>query len=105
GRGNVTAGRLFSRETEAGRIAVPLWKIVPAADADDPRWQDRRPWREVLVRADTAALARVTASQLDRPPAAEIGVGNESIGFRSAFDDEKLYWVTEVDPSASGPAE
>ena len=84
---------------------MPLWKIVPAADADDPRWQGRRPWREVLVHADTAAQARLMAADLDRRPGAEVGVGNESIGFRSAFDDEKLYWVTQVDASASGPAE
>mgnify|MGYP003146333748 CR=1 FL=1 len=84
---------------------MPLWKIVPAASLDDPRWLDRRPWREVLVRAQTASMARLTASGLDRPPEADIGVGNETDGFASAFDDEKLYWVTEVDASASGPAE
>lgn len=86
---------------------MPLWKIAPAADPDDPRWLDRTPWPEVLVRAETAAQARLVASGLDRPHerARAIGVGNESVGFASAFDDEKLYWVTEVDASASGPAE
>ena len=84
---------------------MPLWKIAPAATLDDPRWLDRRPWGEVLVRAESAAMARLIASGLDRPPTAGTGVGNETDGFVSAFDDEKLYWVTEVDASASGPAE
>ena len=84
---------------------MPLWKIVPAADLDDPRWLDRRPWLEVMVRAESAAMARVAASGLDRPPEPEVGVGNETVGFSSAFDDEKLYWVTQVDAAASGPTE
>jgi len=86
---------------------MPLWKFVPAARRSDPRWQDREPWYEVVVRAETAAMARVTASGLDRPRGPD-HVGNESIGFRSAFDDEKLYWVEridarEFDAARSGP--
>ncbi|WP_119458355.1 hypothetical protein [Rhodospirillaceae bacterium SYSU D60014] len=72
-----------------------LWRIAPVADPRDSRWQDRRIWREVIVRAPSAAMARLIAGRLetnpDRPP-----VGNESPAFRSGFTDEKLYWVARL---------
>ena len=84
---------------------MPLWKIVPAASPDDARWLGSVPWREVIVRADTAAMARLLAAELERTTDDEHGVGNESLGFRSAFEDEKLYWVSEIDGAATGPHE
>lgn len=92
---------------------MPLWKFTPVAHRDDSRWQGREPWHELVVRADTAALARVVASDFDKREGSTRGirhVGNESVGFRSAFEDEKLYWVTQIEaeptgPSASGPPE
>lgn len=76
---------------------MPLWKITPVAAADDPRWQDRKIWSQVIVRAQTAAMARVLASELERDPTLP-QVGNESLDFQSAFQDEKLYWVTQLSP-------
>jgi hypothetical protein len=75
---------------------MPVWRLVPAAAASDPRWQDRTIWAEVIVRADTAAEARLQAAQLEYDPTAP-PVGNESLGFRSGFDDEKLYSVLQID--------
>lgn len=75
---------------------MPLWRIVPVTPAEDMRWQGRRIWREVIVRADTAALARVLAGEHVRPEN-PLGVGNETLDFRSGFDDEKLYWVFQID--------
>ena len=75
-----------------------LWKIVPVTPPTDPRWQGRRVWSEVLVRAESAAVARLIAGELDREPS--IGVGNETLDSRSGFDDEKLYWVMETDAAA-----
>ena len=73
-----------------------VWKIVPVTPATDPRWQDHRIWREVLVRAETAAMARLLASELETS-GRKVGIGNETLKSRSAFDDEKLYWVMEAD--------
>ena len=42
-----------------------VWRIVPVTPASDPRWQDHRIWREVLVRAESAAMARLLASELE----------------------------------------
>jgi hypothetical protein len=76
---------------------MPLWKLWPVAHPDDSRWQDHAIWKEVIVRADNAALARQLAARLewdpDEPPS-----GNESLPFQSAFQDEKLYWVTQLSP-------
>ena len=86
-----------------------IWKIIPVTPAQDPRWQDHPVWREVIVRAETAAMARLLAGKLDRDPSGA-GMGNETPDARSAFDDEKLYWVTDAGPEAipegdvNGPA-
>lgn len=71
---------------------MPLWRIVPVADPTDPRWQGRAIWSEVIVRAASPAQARLVAARLEHDPDAP-PVGNESLGFRSGFEDEKLYWV------------
>lgn len=73
-----------------------LWRIAPVADPRDTWWQGRRIWREVIVRAPSAAMARRIARRLDVDPD-EPPVGNESPYFRSGFADEKLYWVTRLD--------
>jgi hypothetical protein len=75
---------------------MPIWRLVPAAAANDPRWQGRTIWAEVTVRANSAAEARLQAAELEYDPAAP-PVGNESLGFRSGFDDEKLYWIVRLD--------
>lgn len=79
---------------------MPLWKLTPAAVADDPRWQDHEIWSQVIVRAPTASMARVLASELERNPELP-QVGNESLDFRSAFEDEKLYWVEQLSDSVA----
>lgn len=69
-----------------------MWMIYPVAGPEDARWQGRPVWERVVVQADSPALARLRAAALERP-AAEARLGNESLRFRSAFEDEKLYWV------------
>jgi hypothetical protein len=70
---------------------MALWKLVPVADPQDTNWQDHGIYT-VVVRAATAALARVVAEPVERererdePPE-----GNSSANFTSAFADEKLY--------------
>ena len=75
---------------------MPIWIIYPVANPDDSRWQGRRVWAEVIVRAENAAFARLIASKLDEPPVGH-RLGNESLCFRSGFEDEKLYWVQRLD--------
>lgn len=74
---------------------MPLWRIYPVADPRDSRWQGRRIWAEVVVRAESAAMARLIASKLDEPPVRR-RLGNEIHCFRSGFEDEKLYWVRRL---------
>lgn len=74
---------------------MPLWRIRPVVHPSDSRWQERRVWAEVIVRAPSAAFARLAASKLDEPPKRR-RLGNETHCFRSGFEDEKLYWVRQV---------
>lgn len=75
---------------------MPIWRIYPVARPGDPVWQGRNIWKEVVVRAQSAAMARLIAGELDRPVQRH-RKGNESLCFRSGFDDIKLYWVTRLD--------
>ena len=74
---------------------MPLWKLTPAASADDPRWQDRTIWSEAIVEAPTAAFARQFAADWELPKKLP-QVGNESPSPVSGFQDEKLYWARRV---------
>lgn len=80
---------------------MPLWRIEPVADMDDPVWQDRAQWEWVLVRAASPAFARTLASGLDTPAETNrYGVENPNLG--SGFSSEKLYHVRR-DTSGSHP--
>jgi hypothetical protein len=71
------------------------WRIFPVANSDDPRWQGRRIWPEMVVEAAGAAEARQRAAQqvIDnrQPP-----IGNESRALVTGLEDEKLYWVERL---------
>src|SRR5690606_28972698 len=87
---------------------MALWRIFPVAAPSDSRWQGREIWEEVIVRASNPAFARIVASRLEaqRP---RHSLGNESPAFRTAFMDDKLYWVRRLSSAeaarydASGP--
>jgi hypothetical protein len=89
------SGCIF-QDSAAGGVAMPLWQIRPVASQNDPRWQGRRIWEEVIVQAESAAFARLIASELDKP-ASPYRHGNESLCFRSGFEDERLYWVRRLE--------
>lgn len=72
-----------------------LWKFVPVAQLDDPYWQDRPVWREVIVRADTSGLARSIASKLEVDLDAP-NVGNETLSQRNGLEDPSLYQAVEL---------
>lgn len=74
---------------------MPLWRFVPVADRHDSRWQDRRIWRDVVVRAPSAAMARVLAAQAEERNS-NGRIGNESRADCSGFADSALYWVQRL---------
>lgn len=79
---------------------MTLWRLVPVARTDSSYWQDHPIWEEVIVRAPTSAQARVLAEEMERRESPDqVPMGNESLSFQSGFQDEKLYWVTRVDPA------
>lgn len=82
---------------------MALWRLTPVAEAHDGRWQGRPIWRKVIVRAASAAEARLTAAALEVDPAEPLS-GNESPSFRSGFLDEKLYRA-DRDGEGEGPPE
>jgi hypothetical protein len=76
-----------------------IYRLEPTANADDPRWQNSPSHGIVVVAARTAGDARIVASsreldflEIDAAPAE--GVTTEHA---SAFRDEKLYTVIEVE--------
>lgn len=81
---------------------MPLWSIEASAVAEDSRWLDFPIWADVVVRASSPAQARLVAAAME---AGEIGdattQGNETLAFRSAFQDEKLYQVRRVELSGT----
>lgn len=76
---------------------MALWSLEASAVAEDTRWLDLPIWADVVVRAPSAAQARLVAAAME---AAAIGdpttQGNETLTFRSGFQDEKLYRVRQV---------
>ncbi len=82
-----------------------LWRIVPAVPPDDPRWLGGPIWREIIVRAESAAEARVIASRMDadvfeyRPD--RNSAGAQAMDMPSALYDETLYEVLEIPAGAT----
>jgi len=73
---------------------MPIWQIKPAPRDLDAALLGYGHWSEVIVRADSAAEARVVA-------AAELGdrsqpIANESAAGGSGLEDEKLYHVVRM---------
>lgn len=82
-------------------IGEPLnvYRLVPLASPTDPRWQNSLHQGEVVVAARTAGDARVVASgceldfmEVDAAPAEGVTTTHTS-----AFRDEKLYSVIEIE--------
>jgi hypothetical protein len=82
---------------------MPTWKITPAAREGEDAWLDYGRWTEVIVRAPTAARARVVAAAELHNRSAPIG--NESAAGYAALEDPKLYHVVRVNGGARRYAE
>lgn len=85
-----------------GDERLNLYRLVPIAEADDPRW-DNSPFQgEVVVAARSTGDARLVASsreldyldymEIDAKPAEDV-----TTSMASAFRSEKLYTVIEID--------
>ncbi len=82
-----------------GDERLNLYRLVPIAEADDPRW-DNSPFQgEVTVAARSTGDARLVASsreldymEIDAKPAEDV-----TTSMASAFRSEKLYTVIEID--------
>ena len=74
---------------------MPLWRFVPVADENDSAWQDRRIWHGVVVRASSAAMARVLAENAEERRVRG-AVGNETRAHGGGFSDPNLYWVERL---------
>jgi hypothetical protein len=77
--------------------SLGLFRLVPTADPDDPRWDVALNHGIVIVRAESPADARIVAAQaetdaLKLPSTAGHGSAAE---FSSGFRDEKLYSCDE----------
>ncbi|MBW9064352.1 hypothetical protein JNB71_13575 [Rhizobium herbae] len=86
--------------TAAGneRELLNIYRLVPIAQADDPRWDNSPCQGEVVVAARTPGDARIVAAEreldfmeIDSAPAEDVTTRNAS-----AFRSEKLYTVIEV---------
>lgn len=78
---------------------MTLWIITPTAAPGDTRWLESPIWTEVVVRAPSAIRARRAAAEMEAQMMADsTTVGNETLAFRSAFEDEKLYQVRPLQP-------
>ncbi|WP_407863375.1 hypothetical protein [Phyllobacterium phragmitis] len=85
---------------------LKIFRLVPIAEPNDPRW-DNSPYQgEVVVRARSAADARLVASGAEKD-FLEIDaalIDDASTRMWSAFREDKLYTVIE-DESGSFPAQ
>ena len=86
---------------------MPLWRFVPVADRTDSRWQDRRIWHDIVVRAPSAAMARILAADAEDVSVPR-HVGNEAPVKAGGFADPALYWVERLGAEEAqqyGPAD
>lgn len=73
---------------------MPLWRISPAPRDLESARLDYGRWSDVIVRAETAARARVlAAAELDDRSRV---TGNETAAGYAGLEDEKLYHVVRL---------
>ncbi|WFR97491.1 hypothetical protein [Rhizobium tumorigenes] len=112
---NATTSNTFGKSMEsqaqiqdAAEIPTPkigdgeklnIYKLLPIAEQDDPRWANSPYQGEVVVAARTSGDARIVASaherdfmKIDAAPAEDVTTSNAS-----AFRSEKLYTVIQID--------
>ncbi|QFY62930.1 hypothetical protein FZ934_21560 (plasmid) [Rhizobium grahamii] len=117
GYNNATSKTTFGRSVESqaqvndaqalGTLAsdgpINVYRLEPIAASDDPRWGNATNHGVVTVAARTAGEARIVAAsreldfmEIDAAPAEDVTTSNAS-----AFRDDKLYTVIEVERGRS----
>ncbi|MDP2121189.1 MAG: hypothetical protein Q8K28_14925 [Hoeflea sp.] len=85
---------------------LKIYRLIPSAAPNDPRWDNAPGHGEVRVRALSPADARIVAAAAEidfLDIGAKPGDGTTT-DFASAFRDDKLYHVVlESDAAAEGP--
>lgn len=94
---------VIARGTVIGET-LNVYRLEPVAAPDDPRWENAPSHGTVVVAARTAGDARVVAAgaeldylEIDALPGEDVSTSNAS-----AFRDEKLYTVIEVEHGRQG---
>lgn len=87
-----------------------IFRLEPTAAPDDPNWDLAPSQGIVLVRAESPADARIVASEAedDFLGSGALPADDKSTRFASAFRDDKLYSVSEVNDqrfATDGPRE
>lgn len=89
--------------TEANGEPLNVYRLEPIAQSNDPRWQNSPGHGIVVVAARTSGDARIVAAsreldfmEVDAAPADDVTTANAS-----AFRDDKLYTVIEIDRDRS----
>jgi hypothetical protein len=92
------AARVGSRDVGLGE-ALNIYRLEPIASPNDPRWDNSPGHGIVVVAARTSGDARIVAAsreldfmEVDAAPADDVTTFNAS-----AFRDDKLYTVIEID--------
>lgn len=93
-----TTARTEMPQSNAANEDLALFLLVPDAAPDDPRWLGHIPSDGLVLRARSAADARIVAADaetgfLDIDAKPSHGVSTD---FASAFRDEILYRVVEI---------
>lgn len=90
-----------SEVTASADFGEPLnvYRLVPIAEFDDPRWQNSPSHGEVIVAARTAGDARIVAAgrELDYMDVDAAPADDVTTSPASAFRSEKLYTVIELE--------
>lgn len=86
------------QENRRPQEKLKLFRLVPVASANDPNWDNASNQGAVVVRAFSAADARVTAAQaeLDFTEIDALPAEGNSTRDASAFRNERLYAVVEM---------
>lgn len=98
-QGQIADANLMSAPQELATEKLSVYRLVPIAEANDPRWGNSPYQGEVLVAARISGDARIVAAgreldymDIDAAPAKDVTTSNAS-----AFRNEKLYTVVEID--------
>ena len=87
-------------------MTLSIFTLVPAAQADDPRWVLGRNHGTVVVRAHSPAEARLVAAGAEDDLLAPVRFAEDGVtnAYHSPFRSEELYRVDE-DHSGDWPVE